>query len=381
MKKTEGKLVDSLQREHFLADLIRNASVAVAVGYPDGRLGKSNNAFQKLTGYSEEEMQTINWNIILTPPEWRETDSIKLAELNKTRMPVQYEKEFVQKNGTRIAVEMVVHPYFDNAGNIVSYYAFITNIADRKQAEKDIKRLNESLVQRAAELESSNKELEAFSYSVSHDLRAPLRHMDGFSKLVLEGYADKLDEKGKQYLSFIRSSSDLMGQLITAILNLSRITRAEISLEKVNLSDLAHHVVTELMQIQPDRKVDWKIAPGVEALGDKYLLKLVFDNLLGNAFKFTSKSPKAEIEFGEIKFNGVPEYFVRDNGVGFDMKYVNNLFQPFHRLHKVQDFPGTGVGLASVHRIVTRLGGKIRVEAELNKGATFYFTLHHVEEG
>lgn len=324
-------------------------------------------------------MQTINWNIILTPPEWRGTDSIKLAELHKTRMPVQYEKEFIQKNGTRIPVELVVHPFFDNTGHIVSYYAFITNIADRKQAEKDIQRLNESLVQRAAELESTNKELEAFSYSVSHDLRAPLRHMGGFSKLLLEEYADKLDEKGKQYLSFIRSSSELMGQLIDAILNLSRITRAEISMEKVNLSDLANQVATEIMQMQPDRKVDWKIAPGLEALGDRQLLKLVFDNLLGNAFKFSSKCPKAVIEFGEIKLNGVPEYFVRDNGVGFDMKYVNNLFKPFHRLHKTQDFPGTGIGLASVYRIVTRLGGKIRVEAELNKGATFYFTLRHLE--
>ncbi len=224
-------------------------------------------------------------------------------------------------------------------------------------------------------LEASNKELESFSYSVSHDLRAPLRTMDGFSLALVEDYGDKLDSQAKGYLQYIRSSSQLMGQLIDDILNLSRITRAEIHLNRVDLSDLAREVVEELKRVQPERKVDFVITPEIKAYGDRGLLKLVFENLLGNAFKFTSKQPVARIEFGFTNCGDEPAYFVRDNGIGFDMTYAHKLFKPFQRLHRPEEFSGTGIGLASVQRIITRLGGRVWAEGEVGKGAIFYFTL------
>jgi PAS domain S-box-containing protein len=266
-------------------------------------------------------------------------------------------------------------PMLDDSGELIGSIHVARDITERKQAEEEIQRLNENLLQRASELEASNRELEAFSYSVSHDLRAPLRHMEGFSRILLEDHAGKLDDEAREYLQFISSSSELMSKLIDDLLNLSRISRAGMLLEKVDLTDLAGRVVSELKSTQPERSVDWIIAPGLEGYGDSSLLKLVLDNLLGNAFKFTGKNPAARIEFGALQSGGEPVYFVQDNGVGFDMAYADKLFQPFQRLHKEKDFPGTGIGLASVRRIIGRLGGKVWAEAEINKGATFYFTL------
>ena len=238
------------------------------------------------------------------------------------------------------------------------------------------RKLNEeSLRQYATELEAANKELEAFSYSVSHDLRAPLRSMDGFADILLEDYADKLDDQGKEYLSRIHSSSKLMSQLIDDILALSRITRATFDADNVNLSTLAEEVARELKRTQPERKVEFNIAPDMEAQGDRNLLKLVMQNLLGNAFKFTGKSDQPVIEFGMREIDGKSAYFVRDNGAGFDMAYAEKLFKPFQRLHSASEFPGTGIGLASVQRIINRHGGRVWAEGEKGKGATFYFTL------
>jgi light-regulated signal transduction histidine kinase (bacteriophytochrome) len=245
----------------------------------------------------------------------------------------------------------------------------------RDTLEMRVKERTAELQQRTLELEASNKELESFSYSVSHDLRAPLRSMDGFSLALMEDYGDKLDSQAREYLRYIRSSSQLMGQLIDDILNLSRITRAEIHLDKVDLSGLANEAAQELRSLQPERKVNFVIAPGVEAYGDRSLLKVVFQNLLGNAFKFTSKQAVATIEFGTTTRNGETVYVVRDNGVGFDMAYAHKLFKPFQRLHRPDEFPGTGIGLASVLRIVSRLGGRVWAEATPGKGAAFYFTL------
>ena len=231
------------------------------------------------------------------------------------------------------------------------------------------------LQQRTLELETSNKELESFSYSVSHDLRAPLRSMDGFSLALLEDYGDKIDATAKEYLQYIRSSSQLMGQLIDDILNLSRITRTEIHLERVDLSGLANEVIGELMRVQPERKVNFIVASQLEGYGDQNLLKVVLQNLLGNAIKFTGKQPEARIEFGTTNYNGETAYFILDNGVGFDMTYADKLFKPFQRLHRTEEFSGTGIGLASVLRIISRLGGRVWAEGSPGKGAVFYFTL------
>ncbi len=245
----------------------------------------------------------------------------------------------------------------------------------RNDLEIRVQERTGELQRRSQELEVSNKELESFSYSVSHDLRAPLRSMDGFSLALLEDYGDKLDSQAREYLQYIRSSSELMAQLIDDILNLSRITRAEIHLEKVDLSSLAREVAEELKRDQPKRTVDFIIVPRIEAFGDRNLLKLVFQNLLGNAFKFTGKQAEARIEFGASLLDGHCVYFIRDDGVGFDMRHAQKLFQPFQRMHRNEEFSGTGVGLASVQRIINRHGGRVWAQSEPGKGAVFYFTL------
>jgi PAS domain S-box-containing protein len=252
---------------------------------------------------------------------------------------------------------------------------FIEDITDVKRSEERIKTLNVALTQRAAELEALNKELEGFSYSVSHDLRAPLRSMDGFSQAIMEDYADKLDAQGQSNLANIRSASQQMARLIEDLLDLSRITRTEMHLEPVDLSGLASEVAAELKKTQPDRRVDFSIMPDLTGFGDRALLKLVFDNLLGNSFKFTGKRAEAKIEFGSTRIKGETVFFVRDNGTGFDMAYADKLFKPFQRLHSAKEFPGTGIGLASVQRIINRLGGRVWAEGERGKGAVFYFIL------
>lgn len=252
------------------------------------------------------------------------------------------------------------------------------DVEKNKVEEANRKMAGEISVRKVAEerLEAANKELEAFSYSVSHDLRAPLRSIDGFSQALLEDYADKLDEHGKGYLRRVRAASQKMAQLIDDMLKLSRVTRAELSREEVNLSALVQEVAAGLRLAQPSRKVDVTVASGLRARGDSKLLYIALENLLGNAWKFTGKrSSGARIEFGITEHNGGSAYFVRDNGVGFDMAYVDKLFGAFQRLHGSNEFPGTGIGLATVQRVINKHGGKVWAEGEVEKGATFYFTL------
>jgi PAS domain S-box-containing protein len=224
-------------------------------------------------------------------------------------------------------------------------------------------------------LEAANKELEAFSYSVSHDLRTPLRAIDGFSRELLADYDDKLDEQGKDYLRRVRVAAQRMGHLIDDIVVMSQATRAEMHRQEVDLSGLARQVTAELRKTQPDRSVQVEIVQGLHANGDSHLLRLVLENLLGNAWKFTARRDDARIELGSIEQNAERVYYVKDNGIGFDMRHVGKLFEPFQRLHKERDFPGSGIGLAIVDRIVRRHGGRIWAEGTVGAGATFYFTL------
>jgi two-component system NtrC family sensor kinase len=225
------------------------------------------------------------------------------------------------------------------------------------------------------ELERKNTELEAFSYSVSHDLRAPLRSIDGFSQLLLEDYGGKLDSKGEDYLHRVRESAQRMGELIDDLLLLSRVGRTEMKRDPVDLSSIAHAVFDELKMKDPGRQVELRVAEQLVAEVDRGLIRVVFDNLLGNAWKFTAKVREALIEIGADRDQGCPVFFVRDNGAGFDMSYAENLFHPFQRLHSESDFPGTGIGLATVHRIIDRHGGRIWAEGAVDRGATFYFTI------
>jgi signal transduction histidine kinase len=227
-------------------------------------------------------------------------------------------------------------------------------------------------------LQLSNRELEAFSYSVAHDLRAPLRGINGFSQALVEDYADRLDPVAKDYLQRICAGAERMGQLIDALLALSRVTRVELQRENVSLSQLADSIVKQLRAIHPDRVVEFVNEADLVVFGDPPLLRAVLENLLGNAWKFTSGRAFARIEFGSTRDQGASTYYVRDNGAGFDMAYADKLFAPFQRLHKVSEFAGTGIGLATVQRIVRRHGGKIWAEGAVNQGATFRFTLTSV---
>jgi len=241
-------------------------------------------------------------------------------------------------------------------------------IEERKRIETQIQGVN-------TELLAANKELEAFSYSVSHDLRAPLRSIDGFSLALLEDYADKLDEDGRDYLHRVRAATQRMGILIDDLLNLSRLSRTEMRLENADLGAIARSVAVELQKTQPERRAEFRIEEGLEAFVDSHLIRITLENLLGNAWKFTSKHESACIEFGRTNRSGCLTYYVRDDGAGFDQAYANRLFGAFQRLHDKSDFPGTGVGLATVQRIIHRHGGRIWAESAIERGATFYFTL------
>ena len=267
----------------------------------------------------------------------------------------------------------------DESGKVLRASGLVIDVNDRKVAEIEIQMFNEELEQRVlnrtAQLNAVNQELEAFSYSVSHDLRAPLRHVNGFSLALLEDYSDQLDDAGKKYLNEIRGASREMDTLIDDLLNLSRVTRSTLKRESIDLSEIARRVVDDLQTASPDRRVAFSIEDGMTAVGDWNLLQVILVNLIGNAWKFTSKVESAEIAIGsEIRGDEI-EYFVRDNGAGFDMAYANKLFGAFQRLHSGAAFEGTGIGLATVKRIINRHGGTVRAVGAVGKGATFYFTL------
>ncbi len=271
------------------------------------------------------------------------------------------------------------HPARDASGHITTWYGTSTDIEEKKRAEEKISRMNVDLEQRVhertAQLEVSNRELEAFSYSVAHDLRAPLRSIDGFNQALLEDCGSALPPAAQHLMQRSRQASQRMSQLIDDLLNLSRVARAEMRRQRVNLSDIATSIAVELQKAEPERKVQLRIEPGILATGDDRLLRLVLENLLGNAFKFTGKKPVAEIEFGGKILEGKRVLFVRDNGAGFNIQYAAKLFGPFQRLHTATEYPGTGIGLATVHRILARHGGTIWPESKEGEGTTFYFTV------
>ncbi len=278
------------------------------------------------------------------------------------------EDPFLRADGATQWLHWEIIPWYTMNKEIGGTIIFSEDITERRQGEEELQRYTR-------ELEASNQEMETFSYSVSHDLRAPLRTMDGFSEAVLTDYGDKLDETGKDYLTRVRRASHTMAQLIDDILKLSRINRAEMHLESVNLSNLAHSITEELKATQPERQAEFIIVHGIIVKGDKNLLQIGLRNLLENSWKYTGKCSAARIEFGVQNQKGGKVCFIRDNGIGFDMQYAGKLFQPFQRLHTIKEYPGTGIGLATVQRVIRRHNGRIWAESEPGKGATFYFTL------
>ncbi|MGO4852548.1 PAS domain S-box protein [Phaeovulum sp. W22_SRMD_FR3] len=341
-----------------------------------GVILRVNSSTTRLFGYSAEDLVGKRVEILM-PGATRQrhvAHLAKYASAPRTRDMGEGQALYgCRSDGSTFPIAVSLSPVQTDEG--ARFIASVRDITELAAATQRVSDLNSKLARDNNELEVLNKELEAFSASVSHDLRSPLRAIDGFSKALLEDYADKLDEDGRDYLHRVRGGAQRMGMLIDDLLNLARITRAELLFEEVNLSILADQVIEELHQAEPERMVEVEVVAGMHVRGDRRLLKIALDNLIGNAWKFTGKTEHARIEVGIRKEGTQVLHYVRDNGAGFDMAYADQLFRAFQRLHDARLFPGTGVGLATVQRIMHKHGGRIWAEAEPGQGATFYFTL------
>lgn len=354
--------------DHFLAAIVESSQDGIVGRDLDGVVTFWNRGAEEIFGYTAEEM-IGNPDLPLPAADQLGSPPEKTFPGGATRYLVRRRR----KDGTEVDVSTIFSPVRDEAGHVIGSSAIIRDVSDERRAE-------ESLARAKLEAEAANRELEAFSYSVAHDLRAPLRGIDGFSQALMEDYSETLDEEGRRYLGFIRESAQRMAQLIDDLLALSRVTRADFVPEEVDLSALAHATIGRLRAADPGRRVEVTIREGLMDRGDPRLLAVALDNLLGNAWKFTSKRASAHIEFGADDSSGATAYFVRDDGAGFEMAFVHKLFGVFQRLHALSEFEGTGVGLATVQRIVRRHGGRVWAEGEAGRGAIFHFTLNESEQ-
>jgi len=335
---------------------------------------------ERILGYALPELSggLAQWEK-LVHAEDRAAFRAECAEVLATQKPFNLEYRVRHRDGSWRHFQDNGHPLINAQGKISSIVGFRTDVTARKRDEEKIRQMNSDLErrvsERTAELQFANREMEAFCYSISHDLRAPLRSIRGYSEIILQDYGPKLDVRGEEYLKRACESSAHMNQLLDDLLRLSVISRGELQREKTDLNVLAARVVLELKAAEPERRVNFKLQDNLVVRGDARLLEIALANLIGNAWKFTGRKAEAFIEFGSTQADGERVFFVRDDGDGFEMEWKHRLFGVFERLHSANDFPGTGIGLAIVQRIIQRHGGRVWAEGRRNRGATFYFTL------
>jgi PAS domain S-box-containing protein len=332
-----------------------------------GRIVTWNAGAERIKQYRAAEIIGEHFSRFYTPEDVAAGDPERALEVAAAEGRSESDGWRVRRDGSRFWANAVITALREPSGRLLGFAKITRDMSERRNGEQ-------SLRQHAAELEAANAELDAFAYSVSHDLRAPLRSIDGFSQALLEDYAPQLDDVAKGYLSRVRVASQRMATLIDDLLGLSRVTRAELQRQPVNLSELARLIMAEVASRDPDRRADFVVASDVVVQGDAQLLRVVLENLIGNAWKYTRGRPDARIEFGVVTGASETAYYIRDNGAGFDMAYVHKLFGVFQRLHTAAEFEGTGVGLAIVQRIIRRHGGRVWAEGAVGEGATFYFT-------
>jgi PAS domain S-box-containing protein len=358
--------------------IIELASVLVVSLDREGRVIEFNRTAEHVTGYSRAEIERRSWFDIVAPRQHFPQVHEEFRRLLEGGEPSVFEMPLLTPSGDERFIVWQNNPIIED-GKPVGTISFGIDITFRQRMEEALRRLNEELenrvAERTADLEATNRELESFAYSVSHDLRAPLRGIDGFTQALVEDYGGQLDERALDYCRRVRRAAARMGQLIDDLLTLSRITRAEMNWVELDVSAQAEDILSLLHEREPERRVRYHVQRGMRARGDAGLVRILFENLLDNAWKYTNKVPEASIEVSARWEGGRLVFTVGDNGAGFDMKFADKLFAPFQRLHSAEQYTGTGIGLATVQRIVARHGGRVWAEAEVGKGARFEFIL------
>jgi PAS domain S-box-containing protein len=363
--------------ETLYRTIFENTGTATIIGQDDTTILLANTTFESLSGYAKEELEgKKSWkDFIIKHDLEKMLNYHHLRRIKSEAVPKNYELRFKNRNGDVRDIYITVDLIPGTNNSVLSFM----DITDLKNAEREIRILNEELErrvkERTAELEAANKELEAFSYSVSHDLKTPLITIEGFVGLLIKKYLPKLDSKAQQYLNAIEKSTKQMEQLIKDLLSLSRLNRHEFNSANIDMENLARTVFSELKLVNQGRKIKFNVDHIPSAYGDASLIHQVFVNLLSNAIKFSRKCSLAVIKIGAYEEKDFNTYYVKDNGIGFDMKDIDKLFGVFQRLQSADEYEGTGIGLAIVQRIITRHGGRVWGEGRLNNGATFYFTM------